>query len=132
MCVQFTSCFYGFSLAKLTSYPSTRTLRVASPNTLFCSRSSRPVVFCKKGVVRNSTKFTGKHLCQSLFFNKVAGPATLLQKQTLAQMFSCGFCEISNNTFLHRTPLVTVSVFFHLNVVMKEEELHPLSWCTYF
>ena len=34
-------------------------------------RSSRPV-FCKKCVLRNFTKFTGKHLCQSLFFNKVA------------------------------------------------------------
>ena len=31
-------------------------------------RSSRPEVFCKKGVLRNFTKFTGKHLCQSLFF----------------------------------------------------------------
>ena len=36
-------------------------------------RSSRPDVFCKKGVLRNFTKFTGKHLCQSLFFNKVLG-----------------------------------------------------------
>ena len=27
--------------------------------------------FVKKGVLRNFTKFTGKHLCQSLFFNKV-------------------------------------------------------------
>ena len=35
-------------------------------------RSSRPNVFCKKGVLKNFTKFTGKHLCQSLFFNKVA------------------------------------------------------------
>ena len=35
-------------------------------------RSSYPEVFCKKGVPRNFTKFTGKHLCQSLFFNKVA------------------------------------------------------------
>ena len=26
----------------------------------------------KKGVLRNLTKFTGKHLCQSLFFNNVA------------------------------------------------------------
>ena len=25
------------------------------------------------GVLRNFAKFTGKHLCQSLFFNKVAG-----------------------------------------------------------
>ena len=36
-------------------------------------RGSRPEVFCKKGVLRNFAKFTGKHLCQSLFFNKVAG-----------------------------------------------------------
>ena len=35
-------------------------------------RSSRPVVFCKKGVIRNFAQFTGKHLCQSLFLNKVA------------------------------------------------------------
>ena len=35
--------------------------------------SSRPKMFCKKGVLRNFTKFTGKHLCQSLLFNKVAG-----------------------------------------------------------
>ena len=35
------------------------------------SRSSRPEVFCRKGVLRNLTKFTEKHLCQSLFFNKV-------------------------------------------------------------
>ena len=27
---------------------------------------------CKKGVLRNFAKFTGKQLCQSLFFNKVA------------------------------------------------------------
>ena len=37
------------------------------------SKSSRLEVFFKKGVLRNFTKFTGKHLCQSLFFNKVAG-----------------------------------------------------------
>ena len=37
------------------------------------NRSSRPEVFCKKGVIRNFSKSTGKHLCQSLLFNKVAG-----------------------------------------------------------
>ena len=30
-------------------------------------RSSRPEVFCKKGVLRHFAKFTRKHLCQSLF-----------------------------------------------------------------
>ena len=28
---------------------------------------------CKKGVLKYFTKLTGKHLCQSLFFNKVVG-----------------------------------------------------------
>ena len=32
-----------------------------------------PQVFCKKGILRNFAKFTGKHLCQSHFFNKIAG-----------------------------------------------------------
>ena len=31
-----------------------------------------PEVFYKKGVLKNFAKFTGKHLCESLFFNKVA------------------------------------------------------------
>ena len=36
-----------------------------------------------------------------LCFNKVVGrrPATLLKKETLAQVFSCEFDEISKNTF---------------------------------
>ena len=32
-----------------------------------------PELFCKKSIIGNFTKFTGKHLCQSLFFNKAAG-----------------------------------------------------------
>ena len=35
---------------------------------LFVFRISPPDVFCKKVVLRNFAKFTGKHLCQSLFF----------------------------------------------------------------
>ena len=35
-------------------------------------RSTRQKVFCKKGVLENFAKLTGKYLCQSLFFNKVA------------------------------------------------------------
>ena len=33
-----------------------------------------------------------------------------IKKETLAQVFSSEFCEISKNTFLHRTPLVASSV----------------------
>ena len=34
-------------------------------------RNSRPEMFCKKVILRNFVKFTGKHLCQRLFFDKV-------------------------------------------------------------
>ena len=36
-------------------------------------RNSHRRCSVKKGVLKNFAKFTGKHLCQSLFFNKVAG-----------------------------------------------------------
>ena len=63
-------------------------------------RSSRQV-FCKKGVLKRFAKFTGKHLCQSLFFNKVAGlrPAALLKKESPAQVYSCEFCETFSKTY---------------------------------
>ena len=63
-------------------------------------------MFCKKGVLRNFAKFTGKHLCQSIFLNKVL---QLYKKETLAQVFSCEFCEIFEINFFHRTPLVAAS-----------------------
>ena len=37
----------------------------------------------EKGVLKNFAKFTGKHLCQSLVFNKVAG-LSLIKKEILA------------------------------------------------
>ena len=77
-------------------------------------RSSRPEGFCKKGVLRSFAKFVGKHLRKSLFFNKVAGLRTqtcnFIKKETLAQVFSCAFCEISKNTFFYRITLVAASV----------------------
>ena len=56
-------------------------------------RSSRPEVFCKKDVLRNYAKFTGKHLCQSLFYNKVASLRPAI---------------------VHRTPVVAASETFSL------------------
>ena len=52
-------------------------------------RSSHQRCSVTKGVLRNFAKFTGKHLCQNLFFNKVAG-------------LSSKFCKISKNTFFYR------------------------------
>ena len=65
-------------------------------------RSSCPEVFCKKGVLRNFGKFTGKHQCQSLFFNKVAGlrPATLLEKRPWHRCFRVNIVKFLRTSFL--------------------------------
>ena len=60
-------------------------------------RSSRPKVFCKKGVHRNFSKFTGKHLCQSLFFNKVD---SLLKKRLWHRCFPVNFAKFLRTPFL--------------------------------
>ena len=73
-------------------------------------RSSRREVFCKKGVLRNFTKFIGKHLYQSLFFNKVAGlrPATSLKKRLWYKFFPVNFVKFQ------RTPFFTEHVWWLL------------------
>ena len=71
-----------------------------------------PEVFCKKIDFKNFAKFTGKHLCWNLFFNKIAGFSSpenirklkvsvysFIRKETPTQPFSCEFCEIFKNTF---------------------------------
>ena len=90
------------------------------PGSLFESpvRSSQEVFY--KGDFRNFAKFTGKHLCQSLFFNKVAGlrPKTcnIIKKETLARVFSCEFCKISENTFFTEHLWTTASFLFNFNM----------------
>ena len=42
-------------------------------------RSNHKRCSIRRGVLKNFAKFTGKHLCQSLFFNKVAGLRPFLQ-----------------------------------------------------
>ena len=75
------------------------------------SQKQPPEVVYKKSVLRNFAKFIGKHLCQSLFFNKVEGSAcNAVKKESLVRGFSCEFCKISKNTFSHRTLPVAVSL----------------------
>ena len=82
---------------------SRRLLKERYVNTVFTYsvffKSSHWRCSVKKGVVRNFAKFTGNHLCQSLF----------IKKEILAQVFSCEFCEISKNTFSYRTLPVAAS-----------------------
>ena len=50
----------------------------------------------KKGVLKNFSKFTGKHLCQSFFFNKVPGGRH--------RCFPVNFAKFLRTPF-YRTPL---------------------------
>ena len=63
-------------------------------------------MFCKKGVLRNFAKFTGKHLCQSLFSNKVASltPATLLKKRLWHRCFPVNFAKFLRTPFFTEQP----------------------------
>ena len=65
-------------------------------------RNSRPEVFYKKGVLGNFTKFTGKHLCQSLSLNKVSGlrPETLLKKRLWHRCFPVNFEKLLRTLIL--------------------------------
>ena len=59
----------------------------------------------RKGVLRNFSKFTGKHLCHSLCFNKVANlsPATLLTERLWHRCFPVNFEKFLRTPFLQNT-----------------------------
>ena len=97
---------------------------------LFCQsiqlRSSHAKVFCKRGILRNFTKFFGKHLCQGLFFNKVAGPgtATLLKKRLWHRCFPVNFAKFLRIPFSKNTSRrLLISVVFHLIMIKTFQQL---------
>ena len=64
-------------------------------------------MFCNIGVLK-IYQISHENTCARVsFFNKVSGlrPATLLKKETLTQVFSCEFCQISKKNLFYRTPL---------------------------
>ena len=67
-----------------------------------------------RGVLREKlffAKFTGKHPCQSLLFKEVhASGLQLYQKETLAQVFFCEFCEFFNKTYSHSQDMSATSM----------------------
>ena len=69
------------------------------------ARSSHRRCSLKEGILRNFTKFAGKHLCQSLLFNKVAGlrPAALLKKRLWHRCFPVNFVKFLRTPFFQNT-----------------------------
>ena len=113
-------------------------------------RSSHRRCSVKKGVLRNFAKFTGKHLCQSLFFNKVIDLrlVTLLKKKLWHRCFCMNFSEFLRTPFLQNTSRqLLLKIFFKLfkmsnfrklyrgyqyfQAVSKFPELPPWSKCVF-
>ena len=73
------------------------------------SRSSHQRCSVKNSVFRNFVKFTKKHLCQNLSFNKVTGlkpRASLLFKERFwHRCFPVNFAKFIRTSFFNRTPL---------------------------
>ena len=73
-----------------------------------------------------------ENTCARVFFNKVVGASNFFKKETLAQVFSCEFCEISTYIFsyitehLRRLPPSVVSCEENLFVSgIQFQKLYP-------
>ena len=65
--------------------------------------SSRPAMFCKKvflEILENSQENTYARVSILLKLQT----CNFIKKETLAKVFSCEFCEISENSFFYRPP----------------------------
>ena len=74
----------------------------------------RVEVFCKKGVLKDFVNFIGKHLCLSLFLNKVAGLTPILN-------------NIGERLLLH----CTHTTHCYLSVLLYIQHILPHHHCYY-
>ena len=68
-------------------------------------------MFVRQGALRNFAKFIGKHLSQSLFFNKVVDlrPAALFKKRLWHRCFPVNFAKFLRTSFFTEHLQATVS-----------------------
>ena len=84
-------------------------------------RSSRLEVLWRKGVLRNFQKFTGKHLCQILIFDKVAG----LRKRFWYRCFPVSFLKfLKTPSIIEQLPWLLLKT--PVNQLIFREELVDL------
>ena len=89
-------------------------------NSVEC-RSRTPELLRKKGVLKDFAKFTGKHLCQSLFLNKVV---TLLKKRVWHRCFPVSFAKFLRTPFLYNT---TGGCFCAWRITKEKFKVLPIS-----
>ena len=87
-------CQIAFSSQKITQnkFVSNKCIISSFKLTVFILfyKSSGPEMFCKKGVLRNFAKFTGKQMCQSHFLTK---------KRLLHKGFPLNFAKFLGTSF---------------------------------
>ena len=81
-------------------------------------------MFCKKGVLKNFVISLIKHLCQSLFFNKVTGlrSATSSKKRLWHRCFSVNFAKFLRAPFVQNTS----GDYFSGRLLLKLQRLYIL------
>ena len=95
------NCLFKYLIVHSAAYTTMITMYIETR--LYRSSHSRCSV--EKGVLKKFTKFAEKHLCQALFFNKVAAlnPATLLKKRLWHRVFYWILKNFKEHLF-YRTP----------------------------
>ena len=79
----------------------------------------------KRGVLRKFAKFTGNTFFRVSFLIKLHA-CNFIKKETLAQVFSCEFCEFSKNTFFIEDLLTNAAVYtfsLYKNKLCKNDEI---------
>ena len=101
-------------------------LHFSFTDTVCFPRSSRPEVFCKKRCSQKFRKINRKTPVPEALFWYSCRPwaCNCIKKETLAQVFSCEFCEISKNTFSDRTNLVAASNFPKSFQIVFQQNVH--------
>ena len=73
LCLRLCLFFALFTVSMLIVVMLIKKISVLTITTDCGAKTSHRRCSIRKGVLRYFTKFTGKHLCQSIFINKVAG-----------------------------------------------------------
>ena len=80
-------------------------------------RNSHLEMFCKKCALKNSAKFTGKHLCCSLYFGTVVGLRYKRQSDAGVLLW---ILQTFYEHLFYRAPLVAASVIWKQNKIQNE------------
>ena len=63
-----------------------------------------------KKVLQEISQNSHENTCAGVSFLIKLEVCNFIKKETVAQVFSCEFCEVSKKTFFYRTPPVDASV----------------------